>query len=108
MKKKLIFTSLLAVLSVPVIALAYNGYCDGPGYGGGMAYHHMWGPGGFFGGGIFMIITILLTGVLVFFLVHYFKNNKTGNIDEALNIARNRFAKGEISKDEFDSIKSGL
>jgi putative membrane protein len=105
MKKKIILTTAtISAIALPTIAAAYNGYCDGPGFGG----YHM-GAGGFFGGGIFMLITtFLLIGLAVFFGIKYFKNDKTSITNSALEVARTRFAKGEISNEEFQIIKTEL
>jgi putative membrane protein len=79
---------------------------------------HGWGHGmgGFFGGGIWMMglfwIAII---VVVVYLIRNSNNsnNRTGRIErksveDPMEIARQRYAKGEISKEEFQEIKDEL
>ena len=76
----------------------------------GRGYGHMsWGSGyGIFGG----LMTLIFWGViiaLIFFAVRWFSDNKTPTrASEALDILRERFAKGEIDEDEFKKRKSAL
>ncbi|OHD71424.1 MAG: hypothetical protein A2W19_10545 [Spirochaetes bacterium RBG_16_49_21] len=63
--------------------------------------------GYFFGGGLFMgIITLIILGLVVFFGVKYLKNRETG--ETPLDILKARCAKGEISRESFDSMKKEL
>jgi|GEM_PF-276744 len=106
MKKKIILlTAAIPAIALPTIAAAYNGFCDGPGFGRGS----MMGYGGFFHGGIFMwITTILLIGFAIFLGIKFFRSEKGTATNTALELARSRFAKGEISKEEFQVIKTEL
>jgi putative membrane protein len=70
-----------------------------------------WYGGHFFGGGIFMFIfTIIIFGFLVFFGYSFLKNKKIMDFksESAFDIAKLRYAKGEITKSEFDLIKADL
>ena len=86
----------------------YGGYHMGPGIGGG------WGMGWF--GGIFMIIFwILIIVGLVFFikwLVQSTKGHPGGggisSSSRALDILKERYARGEINKQEFEEKKKDL
>lgn len=61
-------------------------------------------------GGIFMIL--LWVGLIVILVWGVMKLGKGGDTtsrkDDALDIARERYAKGEISKEEFEQIKKDL
>ncbi|MEC9491942.1 SHOCT domain-containing protein [Flexistipes sp.] len=73
----------------------YNGYGFGMGYGMGFGW-------------IIWIIVIIL---LIFLLVKVFgsQNNSTGRDENrALEILKERYAKGEIDKQEFEEKKKDL
>lgn len=74
-----------------------------------MGYGH-----GMIGGGFSIIFWILIIGVVYFFFTEYNKKNnqsspepKNGQ-ESAEEIARQRYAKGEISKEELDEILNTL
>jgi putative membrane protein len=86
----------------------------GPGgYGGGMWPGMMWGYGA---GWLMAIFNIVFWVVLIVAIVYFIKwlsasskqkgNEKRG--DSALEILRERYAKGEIGKDEFEEKKKAL
>lgn len=109
MKSKITAFSAL-LLSIPAMLFAWGGNPGMCGYG--TSYWHM-GPrwsGGFYGGGfIMMIITLILLGLLLFMAVKYLKNSRPAETgDNSLNILKNRYAKGEISKEEFFTMKKEL
>jgi len=67
---------------------------------------HHWGYLMWFGGGAFMwILFLVLLGVVIYFI--WKSTGKT--IDESpLDILKRRYAKGEITKEEFDGMKRDL
>ncbi|OGF99318.1 electron transporter RnfE [Candidatus Gottesmanbacteria bacterium RBG_13_37_7] len=74
------------------------------GYGG---WNNMMGWGGF--GWIFMIVfwTLIILGVVT--LVRYLKGtNQNGTDKTPLDILKERYAKGEINKKEFEEMKKDL
>jgi putative membrane protein len=73
----------------------YNSY---GGWGGMMGY---------FGGGIMMI---LFWVAVIYFIVWLVRNNKVdgGGSKNALDVLKERYAKGEIDKKEFEEKKKDL
>ncbi len=75
-----------------------------------MHFNGLWGIGGPI---IMMIFGALFIGVLIYFAVIYSRNSSsrfsrdTGE-ETAMEILKKRFAKGEISKDEYESMKNSL
>jgi putative membrane protein len=70
-------------------------------------YHTMMGfeHGGFFGGGIIMVFFWALVLLAIVLVIKYLVKNETtsGESNKALEILKERYAKGEIDKAEFDS-----
>lgn len=70
-------------------------------------YDHMnWG----WGGGLMMILWILVLAALIFWIVRVAQRN--GNQpyqpESAIDILKKRYARGEISKEEFEERKKDL
>ncbi|MDN3451744.1 SHOCT domain-containing protein [Planococcus sp. APC 3906] len=76
----------------------------------------MMGPGwgmGLGGGFLVLIIIIVIAGFGIYYIV---KNNNNNDFNrsqkdssgDAMEIAKKRFAKGEISTEEFEEIKRNL
>ena len=80
----------------------YDGYGMGPGMMGGYGY----GYGGMFMGLLFLI----LLGIAIYFIVQSMRSkNEIGPPYESpLDILKKRYAKGEITKDDFDRMKNEL
>jgi putative membrane protein len=73
------------------------------GYGNGM----MGGSGGVLIGLIFFIIIIVFAYYVIKRLIEHDKLRNASEMS-ALDHAKARYAKGEITKDEFDEIKKNL
>ncbi len=87
-----------------------------------MGFGRGWGMSGYgmhgLGGGIMMILFWALIILGIVYLVRNLSNNNNNgnnnsnynrsNEDNAINIARERYAKGEISKEEYDRIVKDL
>ncbi|MDR3640381.1 MAG: SHOCT domain-containing protein [Humidesulfovibrio sp.] len=89
-------------------ALASLGFLcqsDGSGYGTGYGPYggyHMMSP---LGGGLFMMLLL----VLVFVLFTRFANRSGGGqAESALEILKKRYARGEISKEDFERMKQDI
>jgi len=105
--KKVIIAVSGLMLTLPAAAMAEWG-CSNGAYGPG--WHHMYG-GGFYNGGIFMMIfSILLIILAVFFGLKFFKQGTISglNNETPLDILKRRLAKGEITRDEFEELKKVL
>jgi len=62
---------------------------------------------GWMGGGFMMLFPILII-VLIFYLFEKREKHSTTGTDTPLEILKKRYAKGEITKEEFDEIKKDL
>ncbi len=71
-------------------------YCD----------HMNWG----WGGGFMMILWIILLAVLIYWIVRAAQrgNNQLPQPESAIDILKKRYARGEISKEEFQERKKDL
>lgn len=62
-------------------------------------------------GGMFMgIVVLIVLAVVVYFIVQAFraKNSAGAGQESPLDILKKRYAKGDISKEEYDRIKNDL
>ncbi|OPY76027.1 SHOCT domain-containing protein [Syntrophorhabdus aromaticivorans] len=77
----------------------------GPGYGPGMMG---WGMRGWFGP-IIMIVFWILIILGIGYLIRTFSGSRRGGVeDSALDIVKKRYARGEITKEEFEKLKDDL
>ena len=63
---------------------------------------------GWFGGGIIMIVFWILLIALIVWLVREIGGRDSRPRSQALEILKERYVKGEISKEEFESKKKDL
>ena len=80
---------------------------------GGSAYGGMMGPGMMAGFGWLGMLTMLLfwigvIALLVWGLIHLFPTRQTSVEPDALEILKRRFARGEISREEFVQTRDAL
>ena len=77
----------------------------------GLYNDYGWGAGnmmGWFGGGIMMIVFWVLLVALIVWLVREFGGKNSRSSSNALDILKERYAKGEISKEEFESKRKDI
>jgi len=70
-----------------------------------------WGAGnmmGWFGGGIMMIVFWVLFIALIVWVVREFGGKNSKSNSNALDILKERYAKGEMNKEEFESKKKDI
>ncbi len=91
MKSGLIFLILLLASSACAYPLGWH-MMDWGGYGGFMT----------------LIVLLVLIGLAVFFLVERKKLRQNYDDEDALAILKKRYAKGEITKKEFEEMKKDL
>jgi putative membrane protein len=105
MKRILTFMTFL-ILTVPVALMArWRG--DGYGYCGGYDFGRYFSFGG---RGIMMILTIIILVLLIIWAVKAIKTGQSNPFksQDPLTILKTRYAKGEISKEEFNEIKKEI
>jgi putative membrane protein len=77
-------------------------------YGYGLGYPKGWGIGfGFVGLLMQVIIWVAIIYGIIWF-IKSMKNGKMGGADTALEILKQRYAKGEITKKEFEEMKKDI
>ena len=94
----------MKVLLIPLLLIIASLSCVYPG-------RHMmdWGPMNYGYGGVFMwIILLILIGVIIYLVINKQKSTAGGDGETPLEILKKRYAKGEISKQEFEKMKKDL
>jgi len=66
--------------------------------------HMSWG----YGGVLMWLIFLALIGVVVYFVVRGEKWIKRGGDETAIDILKKRYAKGELTKEEYERMKEDL
>ena len=99
----------LAILAVPLLVAATGTAAayGGGSYGGGM----MGGGWGLFGGtmGLWGLLWMgLLIGVPLYIAYALLDRGSGGNHEQSLSVLRERYARGELSDDEFDRRRKQL
>ena len=110
MKKYIVLILVLSfIVFIPasVFAQGMMGWY-GNGYNNMMGY--VYSPFGFLGLLFMVIFWALVVSAIVLIVkwVFSFSNRKTGEHSSALDILKERYARGEINKEEFEQKKEGL
>jgi putative membrane protein len=105
MKKAWFFFMLLFA---PLLAIGCGPY--GPMRGWEQAVNYGCGFGFGYGGFFMWLIFLIVLGVTIYFIVQATKEKNVigGTQDTPLDILKKRYAKGEITKEEFDRTKKDL
>jgi putative membrane protein len=101
MKKIAYITGFLTAL--PAFAMAYP-------WSGGPCGFGMHGYFGYGGGIVMWVLTIAVLAFLVFSGIKMFRNQAGANAagDDPLKVLKTRYAKGEITKEQFESMKKDI
>ncbi|MDD2487222.1 MAG: SHOCT domain-containing protein [Candidatus Gracilibacteria bacterium] len=101
---------ILFVYISPTLAFAQsNDGCAGNSLFNNPFDNMMYGYGGGFGGGLFSLIFWILLIWLAFMLFQYYnKDDKSQRGGDPMNILKERYAKGEIDKKQFEEMKKDL
>jgi putative membrane protein len=96
----------IGVMMMPLLTMCSGPYGPMSGYEGG----HMMNYGYRYGGMFMWILVLIVLGVAIYFIVQSVKSkNVSGEARETpLNILKKRYAKGDITKEEFDRMKKEL
>lgn len=79
-----------------------DGYSMMNGWGGSTGSYSPWGW-------LFILVMMALVVVAVVLFIRFIVNNQTGkNSGDALDILKQRYAKGEITKKQFSEMKQDL
>ena len=105
--KRYLYISLVFIWALLVMSCGqYNGPYGPMGGGWGHMMNYGYGYGGMF----MWILFIIVIGVVAYFIVQSIgaRTAGTGRHETPLDILKKRYAKGEITKKEYDKMKSDL
>lgn len=87
--------------------MMHGGFGSGFGHGGWFC-----GPGAFFPGPIGWVITLLFWGLIIYLVVRFFQflfsGKSRSNPTSRLDVLKDRFARGEITEEEYRRMKTEL
>lgn len=96
-----------ALLTIAGLLIFHSSYLGWNGMNGYRAWPCPMGYGSI--GGIMMVLWIIVIGALIYWIIKMGSEGKFSSTEpNALEVLKQRYAKGEISKDEFESMKQTL
>ena len=83
------------------------------GFGAGFGQYGNWlcGPGMFFPGPLGWVVTILFWGLIIYLvvrLVQFLVHRGNSSTSHHMDVLKERYARGEIDRDEYQRLKSEL
>jgi putative membrane protein len=96
MKNGLVWVLLVILLVLLFFSIADQGHM----WGGGMGFGH--------GGGYVWIILVILAGVVVYLMMQSKRFKTDGDGETPLDILKKRFARGEITEEQYEEMKKKL
>ncbi len=96
----------MMIIMTPLLTMCSGPYGPMSGYEGGRMMNYGFGYGGMF----MWILVLIVLVVAIYFIVQSVKSkNLSGQAQETpLDILKKRYAKGDITKEEFDRMKKEL
>lgn len=98
MKTGLVLIAVVVLLVVAFFSLGGHGHMWGGGLGMGYGY----------GGSYMWILLLVVIGLLVFLILQSVQSGSRTDQESPLDILKKRFAKGEITKEEYEEMKRKL
>ena len=98
MKTGLVLIAMVVLLVVAFFSLGGHGHMWG--WEGGMGYGY--------GGSYMWILLLVVIGLLVFLILQNVQSGSRTDQESPLDILKKRFAKGEITKEEYEEMKRKL
>ncbi len=104
---KMYFRALVVMTTVLLVSCIGRGPYGSPGPGG---WEHMMHYGFGYGGMFMWIIFLIVVGLLIYLIVQAqkTKGQPPTQAETHLDILKKRYARGEITKEEYDRIKKDL
>lgn len=101
MKIPMVLTLSLTTLAAPALAAPADNWDNG--------FGHMWGDGHSIFGGLMMVVFWgLIIGLIVLAARGYSSRSDTTSQPNALDVLRDRYARGEIDEEEYERRKAKL
>jgi len=104
---KIIFIIAGALLAIAALLVFHSSYLGWNGYNGYRTWPCAMGYGSI--GGMMMVLWIVVIGALIYMIVKVGSERKYSPAEtDAVEVLKQRYAKGEISKVDFESIRQTL